>query len=285
MMRSSSRAPLFAIGAAGFLVALKAAGAHVTGSLALGSAALDSLIDVFMSSANFLVVRKSVAPPDYDHAWGHGKFEDVAALVQGLFLGGAGTLLVVAGIERLISGEVPRRTGVGIGILLLSILVSLVVARRLKAAASETGSPALKADSLHYSTDLWVNGSALLALGVVRWTGWWQADPIVALVVAIYVFRTAASLAMDSLSHLTDRALPEEEIVRIEGVVASFRPDVRGMHDLKTRRSGRQRFIEFHVEIPRATSFERAHDLMVEIIEAVEREFPRSSVTVHGDPV
>ena len=279
-------APRMAIAAAAFLVVLKAAGAWITGSLALFSAALDSLIDVFVSTANWVVLRRAAAPPDAEHAYGHGKFENLAALGQGLFLAGGAAGLVVTGIRHLDSGEAPRQTGLGMGILAVSMIVSFLVARHLRRAARTEESPALEADSRHYATDLWVNGAALAALAIVASTRWAPADPIVALGVALYVFRAAAGLILEAMRVLSDRALPEDELRRIREVVESFRPQgVVGMHDLKTRRGGGQRFIEIHLEIPRATSFEDAHALMVRVLRAIERELPRSKVFVHGDPV
>lgn len=279
------RAPLVAVAAAGFLVALKGTGAWITGSLSLGSAAIDSLIDVFISTANFIVLRRAARPPDAEHAYGHGKFENLAALGQGIFLVGAAASLVWAGVNRLVSGSEPRETGWGLGVLGVSILIGLGVARTLSKAAERIGSPALKADSAHYATDLWVNGAALVALMVVRWTGWAPADPLVAIGVAVFVFRSGVSLALEAMGDLSDRGLPPEELRRIEAVVAGFAPEVVGMHDLRTRRSGGQRFIELHLEIPRTASFEDAHDLMVKVLRAIEREMPRSKVFVHGDPV
>lgn len=281
----AGRAPLVAVAGAAFLVALKAAGAWVTGSLALGSAAVDSLIDVFISAANFLVLRRAAAPPDAEHAYGHGKFESLAALGQGLFLAAAGVGLVVAGVGRLTSDELPREGTIGMMVLALSIVVSWGIARHLRRAAEAAGSPALRADSLHYASDLWVNGAALVALVVIRFTGWAPADPLVAIGVAVYVFRSAAGLILDATGDLSDRGLPEPELRRIEGIVASFRPRIAGMHDLRTRRSGGQSFIELHLEIPRETSFEAAHQIMVEVLRAIEGEIPRSKVFVHGDPV
>lgn len=278
-------APLVAVGAAGFLVALKGAAAWATDSLALGSAALDSLIDLFLSAANYLVLRRAAAPPDREHAYGHGKFESLAALGQGLFLAGAAAGLVAAGVRRLVSRQMPEQTGLGVAVLAVSVAVSLFVSWWLRRAAERTGSPALRADSLHYRTDLWTNGAALAALLLVRWTGWSAADPLVALGIAVFVFRTAASLALDAMGDLSDRGLPEEDLRRIEAVVASFAPRVAGFHDLKTRRSGGQRFVEIHLEIPRGTPFEEAHRRMVEVLRAIERDLPRSKVFVHGDPV
>jgi ferrous-iron efflux pump FieF len=279
------QAQLVAVTVATFLMVLKAAASWTTGSLALGSAALDSAVDAFISTANYFVLRRSVAPPDEDHAYGHGKFESLAALGQGLFLAGGAAGLVIEGVRRFSSRDVPRDNGLGVVVLLVAGVMSLGVARLLQSAAESSGSPALKADSQHYGTDLWINLAALAALLAVRWTGWWQADPLVALAVAALVLRTAAALVIEAVGDLSDRVLPPEELARIEAVVASFAPRVKGMHDLKTRRSGRQRFIELHLEIPKSASFEESHKLMVEVLRAIERELPRSKVFVHGDPV
>jgi cation diffusion facilitator family transporter len=278
-------APLLPVASSAFLVAIKAGGAWATGSLALGSAALDSLIDCFVYSASFLARRRGAAPPDSDHAFGHGKYEDLAMLGQGLFLVGAAGGLVAAGVERLISLEVPHQTTLGLGVLAASLLVGLLVTPRLQRAAEQSGSPALKADSKHFRTDLWVNASALAALAVVRWTGWAPIDPLVALLVAAYVFRNASGLVLEALGGLSDRGLPAAELRRIEAVVASFRPEVAGMHGLQTRRSGGRSFVSFHLEIPRETSFVAAHELTVRVLRTVERALPRSKVFVHGDPV
>ncbi|HVT59393.1 MAG TPA: cation diffusion facilitator family transporter [Thermoanaerobaculia bacterium] len=279
------RSPVLAVAASAFLVVLKTVGALATNSLALGAAALDSLIDCFVYSTSFLLRRRSAAPPDSDHAFGHGKFENLAMLGQGLFLIVAAGGLVVAGVGRLRSGEVPRETTLGVTLLSASLLVNLFVIPRLQRAAERSGSPSLKADSLHFRTDLWVNGSALAALLVVALTGWAPADPLVALAVASLVFRSASVLVLEALGDLSDRGLPPPLLRRIEVVVASFAPEVVGMHDLQTRKSGSENFISLHLEIPRDTSFVAAHEITVRVLHAVEEAVPRSKVFVHGDPV
>jgi len=170
-------------------------------------------------------------------------------------------------------------------VLTASLLLGILVTPRLERAAEQSGSPALKADSTHFRTDVWINGTALAALAVVRWTGWAPIDPLVALLVAAYVFRNATGLILEALGGLSDRALPSADLRRIEAVVASFAPEAAGMHGLQTRRSGGRSFISFHLEIPRGTSFVAAHELMVRVLRAVEQELPRSRVFVHGDPV
>ena len=163
------------------------------------------------------------------------------------------------------------------------MVVSFGVARTLRAAAERSGSPALKADSLHYATDLWVNGAALLALSWCVFTGWGRRSAGGAPRGRLRLQQRR--LLAEATGDLSDRGLPEEELGRIRSVVAAFAPASSGVHDLKTRRSGGQRFIEFHLEIPRRPSFPEAHDLMVKVLRAVEGEIPRSKVFVHGDPV
>jgi cation diffusion facilitator family transporter len=282
---AAGRAQMGAVAASAFLVVLKGAGAWFTGSLVLGSAALDSAVDAFVSAASYLVLRRSAAPPDADHAFGHGKFENLAALGQGLLLAGGAVAVVVASVHRLFTSQTVRESGIGIAVLVVSLIVGVAVARSLARIAGRLGSPALQADSLHYRTDQWTNGAALAALLVVRLTGWQAADPLMAIAVAAWVFRTAVHLAGEAAGDLSDRGLPPEDLARIEAVVAAFRPRITGFHDLRTRRSGGQRFISFHLEIPRQSSFEDAHALTVEVLRAVERELPRSHVFVHGDPV
>jgi len=279
------RAQLAAVATAGFLVLLKGVAAWLTNSLALGAAALDSAVDVFVSSASYFVVRRSAAPPDADHAYGHGRFETLAALGQGLLLLGAAAGLIVAGVQRLMSRQLPRAIGLGVAILAVAMIASWLVSWNLGRAAARSGSPALRADSIHYRADLWVNAGALLALLVVRWAHWPAADPLLGLLVSAIVLRAGALLVMDSVADLSDRGLPPQELRRIEEIVAAFAPEVIGLHDLRTRRSGSRRLIELHLEIPRTVTFEEAHARGARIRRAIESDLPRSRVLVHTDPV
>jgi ferrous-iron efflux pump FieF len=279
------RAPLAAVATAGFLVLLKGVAAWLTGSLALGAAALDSAVDVFVSSASYFVIRRSAAPPDADHAYGHGRFETLAALGQGLLLLGAAAGLITAGVHRLLAPELPRSIDLGVAVLAVSMLASWLVSWHLGRAAARSGSPALRADSIHYRADLWVNAAAMLALLLVRWARWPQADPLLGLLVSAVVLRAGALLLFESLGDLSDRGLPAHDLRRIEAVVASFAPEVVGLHGLRTRRSGSRCWIELHLEIPRTVTFEEAHARGARVRRAIEHDLPRSRVLVHTDPV
>jgi cation diffusion facilitator family transporter len=280
-----SRAPLVAVATAGFLVVLKGVAAWLTGSLALGAAALDSAVDAFISAASFFVLRRSAEPPDAEHAYGHGRFESLAVLGQGLLLLAAAGALVATGIERLVEPRSPRALGLGLTVLGIAMAASWLVGRHLGRAAASLDSPALRADSIHYRADLWVNAGAFAALLVVRWAAWPAADPLLALAVSAAVLRAGFGLVADAVGDLSDRGLPEPELQRIAAIVASFAPEVAGMHGLRTRRSGSRRLVEVHLEIPADVTFEEAHARGARVRRAIERELPRSRVQVHNDPV
>jgi cation diffusion facilitator family transporter len=201
-----------------------------------------------------------------------------------LLLAAAGAL-IATGIRRLRAPELPQALELGSAVLAASMLASWLVSRHLGRAAARIDSPALRADSIHYRADLWVNAGALLALLVVRWAHWPAADPLMAILVSVAVLRAGGTLIVESVADLSDRALPASELRRIEAVVASFAPEVLGMHDLRTRRSGSRRLIEIHLEIPRTVTFEEAHARGARVRRAIERELPRSRVLVHNDPV
>lgn len=279
------RVQLAAVATAACLLLCKGVAAWFTNSLALGAAALDSAVDVVVSSASWFVLRRSAAPPDADHAYGHGRFETLAALGQGLLLLAAAAGLIVASIQRLLSHQLPQAIDLGVAVLAAAMLASWAVSWRLGREADRSGSPALRADSIHYRADLWVNAGALLALLAVRWLRWPAADPLLGLLVSAIVLRTGALLVLDSAADLSDRGLPVQELGRIEAIVATFAPEVVGLHDLRTRRSGSRRLIELHLEIPSSVTFEEAHARGARIRQAIESELPRSRVLVHTDPV
>ncbi len=283
--REVSRAPLVAVGLAAFLVLLKGVAAWLTGSLAVGAAALDSAVDVFVSSASFFVLRESAVPPDADHPYGHGRFESLAELGQGLLLAGAAVAMIVSGIHRLGSPAPSRDLRLGVGVLAASMLASWLTSWHLGRAAAKLDSPVLHADTVHYRTDLWINAGALAALLVAHWAHWPAADPLAALLVSLVVLRAAAVLISDSVGDLSDRGLPAAELRQIETIVAGFAPEVVGLHGLRTRRSGSRRLIELHLEVPQTVSFEEAHARGARVRRAIESQLARSRVMVHCDPV
>jgi ferrous-iron efflux pump FieF len=271
--------------AAAFLIVIKTATGFMTGSISVWASLLDSAMDIFASTINLIAVRAAARPADEDHAYGHGKAESLAGLFQALVLAASGAFLVWEAIRRL---STPHRTSsevLGIITMLIAIVVSIFLVRRLRRVARETESLALRSDAIHYASDIFTNSGALLALLIVVLTGWQMADPLISIMIAIYILYSAVGVGRESMDVLMDRRLPADIDERITEIVGKFRDrGVLGFHDLRTRRSGSQKFIDLHLEVERDQRLQEAHDITVQVLRAIEREIPRSRVHIHTDP-
>jgi len=267
--------------AAAFLIALKTGTGWVTASISVWASLLDSVMDIFASSLNYLAVRIASRPADEDHLYGHGKVESLAGLFQALMIGLSGGFL----IHRI---RVPHPTQselLGIASMIIAVAVSVALVIRLRRVARATDSPALSADAVHYATDIYINLGVLVALAVTFFTGWGLVDPLVSIAIAIYILWSAAHVAYESINALMDRKLPEDVDELVAVVVRRYEAQgVLGFHDLRTRRSGSHRFVDLHLEVQRDKKFEEAHDLTVQVIRAIEAELPRTRVQIHTDP-
>ncbi|MGZ8845431.1 MAG: cation diffusion facilitator family transporter [Pyrinomonadaceae bacterium] len=269
-----------------FLIALKATSGWLTGSLSVWASLLDSVLDLFASTLNFIAVRAASRPADEDHAYGHGKAESLTSLFQAIVIGGSGIFIVWEAVHRIRDPHQTRSEAIGIVTMVVAIGASVWLVRRLRRVANETESLALSSDALHYATDIYINGGVLIALLLTAFTGWSVVDPLISLVIALYIMKSSFGLAHESINVLMDRRLPVQVDATIAEIVGRYRTmGVRGFHDLRTRRSGSQKFIDLHVEVDRNKRFEEAHDLTVKILRAIEAEIPRSKVHVHTDPV
>lgn len=271
--------------AAAFLITLKTITGFITGSISVWASLLDSAMDVLASGINYFAVRAAARPADEDHAYGHGKAESLAGLFQSIVIAASGIFLISESIRRLIF---PNRTSsewIGILTMLVAVGVSIALVVRLRRVARETESPALHSDALHYVTDIYTNLSVLLALLIVRLTGWQMADPLISIAIAIYILMSAVNVGREAIDVLMDRRLPLDVDERIAEIVNRYQEQgVLGFHDLRTRRSGSQKFIDLHLEVERDKRLEEAHDVTVRVLRAIEAEIPRARVHIHTDP-
>jgi ferrous-iron efflux pump FieF len=270
---------------ASFLVLLKTATGFLTGSISVWASLLDSAMDVLASAINFVAVRAASLPPDDTHSYGHGKAESLAGLFQAAVITASGLFLVWEAARRLLAPAPLDNEWLGVGSMLIAALLSAVLVTRLTRVARQTDSPAIRADSVHYASDVFTNGAALAALLVVRLTGWRLADPLISLAISAYILLSAYRVGRDAVDVLMDRRLPHEVDEKVAAVVGRFHPlGVVGFHDLRTRRSGVYKFIDLHLEVQRDKSLEEAHDLTVKVLRSIEAEIPRTRVQIHTDP-
>lgn len=254
-----------------------------TDSVAILASLVDSLMDAGASLLNLLAVRYALAPADASHRWGHGKAEAIAGLGQGVFIVGSGLFLVSEAVDRLLHPAPVSAFSVGIGVMILTIVLTAGLVAVQTAVIRRTCSAAIRADSLHYRADLLTNAAVLIALALAHF-GWSGVDPLFALAVAAYTLKAAWEIIRDALSELLDQELPEArrlEIIEIAGA----HPRVQGVHDLRTRRSGRMDFIELHLELDDHMPLIVAHGISDAVEASIMEAIPHADVMIHLDPV
>ncbi len=285
MIRTKTGAAALSIASNSFLIAIKLAAGAITGSIAILTEAIHSLIDLVASVVAFVSVRKADEPADADHPYGHEKVESLAATIEGmLILVGAG-IIVYEATHRLVDGAEVDALGIGMAVMGFSVVANLAVSAVLSRQAKAHDSPALEGDAAHLRTDALTSAGVLAGLGLVEITGAVAFDSITALVVAAAIVIAGIRIIRRSSGILVDEALPEEEMDRIEAAIAAARTrEVAGYHKLRARRAGRHRYIDFHVQYRVGTSLERAHELAHEMRAAIEAGLPHAEVLIHVEP-
>jgi cation diffusion facilitator family transporter len=285
MIRTKSGAAGLSIASNALLIAIKLAAGAITGSIAIVTEAVHSLIDLVASVVAFVSVRKADEPADADHPYGHEKVESLAATIEGmLILIGAG-IIVYEATHRLVVGAEVERLGVGIAVMGLSVLVNLAVSTVLARQARLHDSPALEGDAAHLRTDALTSLGVIAGLALVQLTGVVAFDSITALVVSAAIVTAGLRIIRRSSGVLVDEALPAAEMDRIEAAIAAARtPEVAGYHKLRARRAGSRRYIDLHVQYRSGTSLERAHELAHRMRDEIEAEIRHAEVLIHAEP-
>lgn len=255
----------------------------MTDSVSLLSTLLDSLLDAAASLVNLVAVRTALTPADAEHRFGHGKAEPLAALGQSAFIAGSALFLLVEAGNRVVNPSPIQNSGIGLAVMVFSIAATFLLVLYQRHVIRLTNSVAIRADSIHYVSDLLVNGAVIVSLLLWREFGWKLADPIFAASVGLYILYTAWRITRGSLDLLMDRELPDSARQRIREIVLA-NPVVRELHDLRTRSSGQATFIQFHLELDGAMALTQAHAVSDEVEDAILLEFPGAEIIIHEDP-
>jgi len=285
MIRGKSGAAALSVASNSLLIAIKLAAGAITGSIAILTEAVHSLIDLVASMVAFVSVRKADEPADAEHPYGHEKVESLAATIEGmLILIGAG-IIVYEATHRLVAGSTVERLGVGIAVMGLSVVANLAVSTVLARQARAHDSPALEGDAAHLRTDALTSLGVLVGLALVEITGVVAFDSITALIVAAAIVIAGLRIIRRSSGVLVDETLPDAEMDRIEAAIAAARtPEVAGYHKLRARRAGSRRYIDLHVQYRSGTSLERAHELAHQMRDEIEADIRRAEVLIHVEP-
>ncbi|EOS9396578.1 CDF family cation-efflux transporter FieF [Yersinia enterocolitica] len=253
-----------------------------TGSVSLLAALVDSLVDLAASLTNLFVVRYSLQPADEEHTFGHGKAESLAALAQSMFISGSALFLFLTGFQHLASPEPLQDPGLGIWVTLIALFSTLILVTFQRWVVRKTQSQAIRADMLHYQSDVMMNGAILIALAL-SWYGFHRADALFALGIGVYILYSALRMGYEAVQALLDRALPDDERQEIINIVTSW-PGVIGAHYLRTRQSGPTRFIQLHLEMEDMLPLMEAHILADQVERALLHRFPGADILIHQDP-
>ena len=255
----------------------------MTDSSSLLASLTDSFMDVSASIINLLAIRYALAPADEEHRFGHGKAESLAGLIQSAFISGSALLLMMHGISSMLNQVPVVRLEAGIWVSAGSILLTLLLVSFQSLVIRKTNSVAIKADMLHYRSDLLLNAGVLVAL-VLAGQGWYWADGLFAILIGLFLVWGAVQIGYESVQALLDRQLPEEEQARIMALCCAVE-GVHGVHDLRTRQSGPTRFVQLHLELDDQLPLVKAHQIADEAELAVRQSFERMEVIIHMDPI
>ncbi|HYD30936.1 MAG TPA: cation diffusion facilitator family transporter [Azospirillaceae bacterium] len=281
--RLKRRATYVSVMVAMTLIAAKLVAYVVTDAVSLLSSLIDSTTDLMASVVILLGVNQALKPADFQHRFGHGKAEALAALAQAAFVAGSAVFLGIEAVSRLIHPQPVAESAVGIGVMLFSIVVTAALIAYQRYVVRKTGSLAIGADRLHYSGDLLMNAAVIAALALAQVTGISRIDSLFALGIAAFVLYGARGIAGEALGVLMDRELPEADRERIEAIVRGHE-GVRGLHDLRTRSSGVGVFIELHLELDSQLPLAVAHAMTDSVEGGLLDAFPNAEVTIHQEP-
>lgn len=286
--RAEKNSLIKAASVASVLVALTLVGVKswvwvLTGSLSVLASLVDSLLDGIASLINMLAIRYSLSSADREHPFGHGKAEYLAGLGQALFISCSAVFVMVQAVERLINPQPINSTAFGVGVMVFAVLVTAGLVFFQSKVVAKTGSMAIKADSLHYASDLFTNIGTVAALGLA-WLGWSGFDPFIAIVIALVVLYSAWQIAYESSQLLMDCQLPPEMEQTISEIALAH-AHVIGVHDIKTRHSGQIRLIQLHLEMEGDLPLKEAHRIAKEVEYEIYNAIPDADVIIHQDPV
>ena len=281
--RLVTMAGLASTATAGILILAKLSAWLLTDSSSMLASLTDSLMDISASVINLLAIRYSLVPADDDHSFGHGKAESLASLAQAAFITGSALVLVMNGFSRLVSPQPMEHLGIGLWVTIGALALTLLLVTFQSYVVKRTDSQAIKADRLHYQSDLLLNSGVLVALAL-SWYGWLWADGLCAILLGIYILRSAMQIGYEATQTLLDRQLPDEERDEISRLTTSV-SGVHGLHDMRTRHSGQLRFIQLHIELDDDLPLRRAHAIADEVEALLLKAFPASDVIIHMDPI
>ncbi len=277
------RAANAAVAVAFTLILIKSWAYNVSGAVSMLGSLMDSLMDILASLINLVAIRFAVAPADDDHRFGHGKAEAIAGFVQAMVIFLSALFLMVEAGKKILNPVPVKEADKGIIVLIVAIVLTVLLVAYQRYVIRKTGSVAIAADHLHYTGDILMNFGVILAMVLSGYMQVYYADPVIGLLVAAYLLYNVKQIGQNSVDMLMDREMDEVDKVKILEIIRTH-TEVRGVHDMKTRKSGLNLFIQFHLELNGDITLNEAHHISDDVEAHVMAEYPAAEVLIHADP-
>jgi len=257
----------------------------ISGSIAVLASAIDSLLDLVISVFNYFAIKNSEKPADHQFNYGRGKIEGIAGVIEGAIIVLSGLFIFYQSIQNLIEGKELGAMGISVGMMIFSFIATLALVLFLNMVAKKTNNLVIKADALHYKTDLYSNGVILFSLVFIYFTNFYLIDSILGIIIASYIIYSASGLIKTSVLNLMDIALDDKIVATIEKIIASDKR-VNNYHDLRTRESGSRYFVDVHLVFDEKILLLMAHDISNEISAKIRKIEPSKKwiINMHLDP-
>jgi cation diffusion facilitator family transporter len=266
------------------LTIIKLVAAYFSKSVGVFSEGIHSSLDLVSAFIAFFTIREAAKPADQEHPYGHGKIETLSSLAESLLLLAAAVFIAYEAYTRFQNPSPLENNSFAIIAILISLIISWVVYRHNRLAADFTESTAIRVNALHFFADAITALGVLIALILIQWTGWLWMDPLIAAVISIYIFLASIQQIRMTIHELTDVKLPDSELVEIKKALEGFKSKILNVHDIRTRKSGVERHIEFHLTVCAKMNVEESHTICDEMETSIKNQIPHPVVTIHVEP-
>lgn len=267
-----------------FLITIKLIAGFLSGSVSILSEAIHSMMDLIAAVIAYFSVRISSQPPDKGHPYDHGKFENISGVIEGMLILGAAGWIIYEAIEKFSHREEMKFLYLGIIVMGLSAVINTLVSRRLYKVARETDSIALEADALHLRTDVYTSAGVAIGILIIWITGLHFLDPIIAIAVALLILHEAIHLIWNAYAPLVDSSLPAEDLKKIEEILNKFTGNCFQYHNFRSRKSGSNKYLDFHLEVPEKMTVREAHTLCDSMEAELKESFNNLDINIHIEP-
>ena len=255
-----------------------------SGSLTVISSSLDSLLDIFMSGMNLFAMRKAAEPADHKHQYGHAKSENMAATVQSLVIIFTGGFILYEAANKFLHKSAIVYSGFDLGVMILSLLFSAMISIVLRKAGEKTDSSVLKADALHYASDLYSNSAAIVAIILTHYTGRTYFDLLFSVIIAFLIIFSALKIFRGGVGGLMDASIPHDTEKKLQEIIDALPFPYAGYHKMRDRVAGNRKYVDFHLLICRKESIDEADKLADKLEVTMTREVSNLDVVIHVEP-